>query len=241
MSERIVAVVLAGGLGTRLRSVLPDVPKPMAPVAGRPFVEWVLRYLAAQGVAEAVISTGYRAGVFTEHFAAHPVHGMREIRCVAEPEPMGTAGGFLFAASTVAPRPDAWLVLNGDSLILADLRPLFASSGDAALLALWMDDAARYGSLAVSEAGNLLGFCEKRPGPSWINSGVYLVRDALLTRFPPQRPLSWETDVFPNLLESGARIGVTRTRDPFIDIGLPETLAQAEAFIRENAGAFAER
>lgn len=209
----------------------------MAPVAGRPFVEWVLRYLAGHGLREAVISTGYRAEVFAEHFAAHAVPGMA-VSCIAEPEPMGTAGGFLLAATTVNPRPDAWLVLNGDSLILADLAPLLRSPHGAALLALWMEDAARYGSLDVSEAGDLIGFREKRPGPSWINGGVYFVRDELLARFPKKRPLSWETDVFPHLLETGVGIAVSRARAPFLDIGLPETLAQAESFIRENAPSF---
>lgn len=242
MSERTVAVVLAGGLGTRVRKVLPDLPKPMAPVAGRPFVEWVLRYLAAQGIREAIISTGYRAEAFADHFEMHAVPEMPCVRCVAEPEPMGTAGGFLFAAATVEVRPARWLVVNGDSLILADLAPLFASFRkpglEAALVALSMADASRYGSLDISSDDQLLRFREKCPQGSWINGGVYLLRDALLRRFPTQRPLSWEVDVFPQLLAAGIKVAASRVRAPFIDIGLPDTLRQADLFIRQNAAAF---
>jgi D-glycero-alpha-D-manno-heptose 1-phosphate guanylyltransferase len=239
----VSAVVLAGGLGTRLRGVLPDLPKPMAPVAGRPFVEWVVRYLFKQGVSAITISTGYRAEAFQMYFDTVRLPSGVLVRCVAEREAMGTAGGFLHAIEKSPSRPDVWLVLNGDSLVLQNLRPLLALLSNplvgGSILALWMNDASRYGSLHLA-ADRLLGFQEKRPGASWINGGVYLIRDSLLKDFPRQRPLSWETDVFPELLRCGHEIAATRTHAPFLDIGTPDTLAQAEVFITEHLQFFQE-
>ena len=238
---RIAAVILAGGFGTRLRSVLPDLPKPMAPVADRPFVEWAIRYLARQGIGRAILSTGYKAETIAQHFAQVAI-GDVVIRCILEPQPLGTAGGFLHAVEGAVDLPDAWLVLNGDSLTLIDLAPFFAllddPAVDGAVAALWMDDAARYGSLAFDSQGRLREFLEKRPGSSWINAGIYLIRQRVLERFPQKLPLSWETDVFPELLRQGARIQVHQARGAFLDIGLPESLAQAGAFIRENSSEF---
>ncbi len=237
MTATVAAVILAGGQGTRVRHLLPDLPKPMAPVAGQPFLAWVCRYLQTQGIARVAISSGFRAAAIAGHFHAHPVAGMT-ITCHAEPTPLGTAGGFLFAAEQTQPRPDAWLVLNGDSLVFADLAPLLAAVGPAAaaaaLLGLRVPDAARYGTLAVGPGGALAGFAEKRPGAGLINAGVYAFRAEALARFPATRPLSFETAVFPALLAAGLDLRVCQTDAPFLDIGTPETLAMAETFILEN-------
>jgi NDP-sugar pyrophosphorylase family protein len=240
--NQIAAVVLAGGFGTRVQHLLPDVPKPMAPVAGRPFLEWVVRYLAKQGVRQVVLSAGYRAEVIERHFAREPVPGLRCL-CVREEQPLGTAGGFLHAARASGWQPAAWLVLNGDSLALADLDPLRTALADpalgGALLARAVEDAARFGTLVTDERGDLVRFDEKRPGRAVINAGVYLLRAALLPHFGAQRPLSFEREVFPALLAGGARLRVHALACPFLDIGTPETLPQAEPFIRDNAGHFA--
>src|SRR4051812_31869760 len=100
----VAAVVLAGGFGTRIRHLLPGIPKPMAPVAGRPFIEHVVRYLAKGGVREIVLSTGYLAEVVASHFASQPVTDAR-VCCVPETEPLGTAGGFVHAATQSGLRP----------------------------------------------------------------------------------------------------------------------------------------
>jgi D-glycero-alpha-D-manno-heptose 1-phosphate guanylyltransferase len=231
-------VVLAGGLGTRLSGVLPDLPKPMAPVAGRPFVEWVIRYLGQQGIRDVVISTGFRADAFDSHFAGREIPGVESIRCIAEPSPLGTAGGFLHAASASELQPDAWLVLNGDSLLLCPLQPLLVIDAKAGLLARRMEDASRYGSLLLDDEHRLQRFLEKRPGAGLINGGVYLVSSGLLAEFPKKEPLSWEIDVFPTLLDSDATIRAVPVEAPFLDIGLPETLAEAERFVNENQSWF---
>ena len=236
--NQIAAVVLAGGFGTRVQHLLPDVPKPMAPVGGRPFLEWVVRYLAKQGVRQVVLSTGYRAEVIERHFASEPVTGMRCL-CVREEQPLGTAGGFLHSANTSALQPTAWLVLNGDSLALADLDPLRRALDDPALagaiLGRAVEDASRFGTLATDGRGDLARFDEKRPGRAVINAGVYLLRHELLARFAAQRPLSFEHEVFPALITAGALVRVHAVACPFLDIGTPETLPEAEAFVRGHS------
>src|SRR5579863_4163019 len=212
--DDVAAVVLAGGFGTRVRHLLADLPKPMAPVAGRPFLEWVLRYLSKQDVKRIVLSTGYHSEVVEKHFETQPVAGLR-VRCVPETEPLGTAGGFLHAVHGSGEKPRAWFVLNGDSLVFADLAATVAVLADpkcsGVIVGRAVTDAARYGTLAVGPSGKLLRFEEKRPGRGVINSGIYLLRNSVLERFPKQSPLSFEKDVFPSLLAEGAAIKVLST------------------------------
>lgn len=239
----VAAVILAGGFGTRIRHLLADLPKPMAPVAGRPFVEWVARFLARQGVTRLVLSTGYRAETIAEHFARHPLPGV-SIVCAPETEPLGTGGGVIQAAGGLGgPTPRLWLVLNGDSLAFADLAaaraPLLADPGVAGVIVgRYLADAGRFGTLDTNDEGRLLRFAEKRPGSGVINTGIYLLRHELLAEFPAQRPLSIEQDVFPTLLARGHRLQVVTTDAAFLDIGTPESLPEAEGFVREHASEF---
>jgi len=235
------AVVLAGGFGTRLRGVLSDLPKPMAPVLGRPFVEWIILSLRAAGVNDFVLSTGYLAEKIASHFEHQCPPGTR-VQCIEEDSPLGTAGGFIHAATSSGLHPTVWLVCNGDSAFSAPLEPAFAAMADpftdGVVLSLWQNDASRYGSLDIAADDLLRGFVEKRPGAAWINAGVYLFRSSLLSEFPTSRPLSFEVDVFPHLLASGKRFRVVRIEGNFLDIGLPESLALADGFIEANAAAF---
>jgi D-glycero-alpha-D-manno-heptose 1-phosphate guanylyltransferase len=238
---QIVAVVLAGGYGTRVQHLLPGVPKPMAEVAGRPFLEWVVRYLAKQGIRRVVLSTGYLAAVVERHFGKQPIAGVT-IRCVPETKPLGTGGGFLHAARNAGDEPPAWLVMNGDSLAFADLTAVAAPLSDDAtsgvVVGRFVPDASRYGTLGIGSAGELLRFIEKQPGSGVINSGIYLLRHSLLKESPQRTPLSLENDVFPSWLARGMRLQTVVTEAPFLDIGTPESLPQAEAFIRQNMEQF---
>ena len=274
-------IVLAGGQGTRIRHLCPDLPKPMIPAAGRPFIEWVIRWLAAQQVPQIVVSLGHLADAAEKYFCARPLahiahqpaemrasvgSRIREnsdrnspappdfarsrlqsdaqcgldklrIRTVREMTPLGTGGAIALAAQ-VTGAAEIVVVANGDSLVLADLRPVWPMLSDATIdgvvLGLEVDDASRYGRLEVDAHGRLRGFVEKQPGRGVINGGVYLFRRRLLERFPPQRPLSMETEVFPALLAAGARLAVYACQAPFLDIGTPDSLAQADRFIRTH-------
>lgn len=227
----LTAVVLAGGFGTRLRELHPDLPKPLIPLRGRPFLEWVLRHWARQGVRRFVISLGHLAQVAEAYLAARPADGL-EILTVVEPEPLGTGGAVRYAARQVQ-LSDPFLVMNGDSLVVGEAAwPLPC---DGAILGVPTPDAARFGTLDTGPGGRLLGFREKQPGAGIINAGVYLLRRPLLGLFGESTPLSIERDVFPKLLAEGADLRVTTVPGPLLDIGTPESLAGAEKFLDEHA------
>jgi len=238
-SEPAKAVILAGGAGTRVQHLLGDIPKPMAPVTGKPFLEWVVRFLAKQGVTDVTISTGYRAEYIAAHFDRLALPGV-SVRCRPESQPLGTAGGFLNAVADRLDEPGRWLVCNGDSLVLADLRAMRAMDAgmEAVFLGVDVPDCARFGSLETDSSGRLLRFVEKRPGGGLINAGVYLLARSLPPRFPSQRPLSFETDVFPALLASGVLMGVSPTSAPFLDIGSEATLGMASEFVTRHKNFF---
>ncbi len=240
-SDAPTAIVLAGGLGTRVSHLLGDLPKPMAPVLGRPFIEWVCRYLAKQGIQRILISTGHRGEKIARHFAGIQLAGVR-ISCHQESGQLGTAGGFLNALSTAGDSPHGWLVCNGDSLVVCSLGPFIAAVagrlGTAGVLGVSVADASRYGKLEVAADDRLVKFAEKTPGAGIINAGVYLFSGDLPRRFSSRRPLSFETDVFPDLLARGVPISVHAVEAPFLDIGVPDSLAQAADFVERNRGEF---
>ena len=236
------AVVLAGGAGTRIRHLHPETPKPLIPVAGRPFLEWICRYWMSQGVRSFVISLGHLAEAAERVIGEWSWPGI-EVRTVREETPLGTGGAARFAAAA-ASDGDPVVILNGDSLVVADLRGAWTLLDDAetegVVVGVEMEDASRFGTLRIGDSNELLGFEEKRPGSGWINAGIYIFRRALLERFPAAEPLSMEHDVFPSLLRGGVKLRVFRTQGDFIDIGLPESLAAADAFVAKHARELAQ-
>lgn len=230
-------VLLAGGFGTRVAHLLPGVPKPMAPVNGRPFVEWVIRFFVRCGAREFVLSTGHLSAVIEAHFAAVRIANS-SIVCRPETVPLGTAGGFLNAATGQSDPERGWLVANADSLVFADPTVLGREANkrgwDAAVLGLAVADTSRYGSLAVASDDRLTAFAEKKRGSGLINAGVYWFNPNVLVQFPDRRPLSFEFEVFPTLLACGRSVGVCSVSAPFLDIGTEQTLRKAEKFVRDN-------
>ncbi|MFM7440116.1 MAG: sugar phosphate nucleotidyltransferase [Snowella sp.] len=234
--DDIIAVVLAGGFGTRIKHLLPDVPKPMAEVAEKPFLSWVLTYLQRQGIEKALLSTGYLAEIIEQYAKTRLISDL-DLKCYPETSPLGTAGGFLNAVKQSEQNPKAWLVLNGDSLIFTDLAPLNQyledESVDGVILGVSVPDTSRFGSLVYDEQKTLLQFAEKQSGKGVINGGVYLLRNKLVQQFPTNFPLSFEYDIFPSLLQQNICLKVHPVTAPFLDIGTPDSLAQAESFIRQ--------
>jgi D-glycero-alpha-D-manno-heptose 1-phosphate guanylyltransferase len=241
---KCIAVILAGGLGMRLRHVLPHLPKSLAPVYGKPFLEWVIQFLAKQNIFRIIISTGYLADQI-EKFALRINAPRLELQCIKEDLPLGTAGGVLNVLERSNVKCDNVLILNGDSLALVDLSPLFSAleevSNGVALLGIWMSDAERYGTLEVNKFGLLEGFKEKHPGSGLVNVGVYLFRRHLLDGIQRGKPMSFEIDVFPSLINQGVGIKVIEVKAPFIDIGTEESLGGASLFFEKNSKYFSEK
>ena len=227
------AVVLAGGFGTRLRSVVSELPKPLAPVAGRPFVAYVLEQLAAAGVAEVVLAVGYRAEQVERAFGTG-FAGMR-ITYSHEHEPLGTGGAVCQALGqlTDAARAAApVLVANGDSYFGCDLAAFAKTHAtrrpDVSLALRHMEHADRYGLVDLGADGRIARFREKRPDASGlINAGLYLLDPAvLLGRDLPQR-FSLEADFFETHAAQLHLAGIP-LEGYFIDIGIPEDYARAQ-------------
>jgi NDP-sugar pyrophosphorylase family protein len=230
----VTVVILAGGKGTRLQGLFPDRPKPLVPVAGRPFLHWLTLWIAHHGPHYFVYSTGYMADQIEQWSSDGSLPGIDRL-CRREEQPLGTGGGLLNCLDLCR----EWLlVANGDAVVMDGIDQILMlreQSVDGAILGVEVPDASRYGSLEVGEGGWLHGFSEKVPGHGLINGGFYLFRkDLLLQHFKPGN-CSIETDIFPQLIDLGAKLKVVvRQNAPFIDIGTPETAYQAEDFVRRH-------
>jgi len=231
----LAAVVLAGGKGTRLQAVVRDRPKPLAPVAGRPFVAYLLDQLADAEIRRAVLSTGYLAEQFEE--AIGRKYREMEIVYAQEHEPLGTGGAIRFAGKLAD--ADQLLVMNGDSYCATNLSAYIdwhrAGNHDVSLLLVQVADASRYGTVDIARDGSVNAFLEKRPEPAagFINAGVYLLRREMLDELPAGAS-SIERDAFPAWL---ARFTVKGwiTDAEFIDIGIPTDYERSHEFMRRVA------
>jgi D-glycero-alpha-D-manno-heptose 1-phosphate guanylyltransferase len=224
------AVVLAGGMGTRLRSMVSEIPKPMAPVAGKPFLESVLRWLVGCGVQKAVLSVGYKWEVIRDHFGM-VFEGM-EIRYAVEEVPLGTGGAVALAMRETVSQQI--LVVNGDTIFPIDVSRLIAlqaGRGTGATLALKpMTNFDRYGTVELKD-GRIEAFLEKsHRDQGLINGGIYAMdRNFLSDRGLPAR-FSLEQDVLEKESGSGRLYGEVFDA-PFLDIGIPEDYLRAEQFL----------
>lgn len=220
------AIILAGGFGTRLREVVGDLPKPLAPIRGRPFLAWMLDSLRAQGFGRVVLATGYR-GDQVEDALGTDWHGMA-LEYSREPRPLGTGGAIALAAQRIS--SDSFFVVNGDTWLRLDYRAFDAKareSGARLGIALTrVNDVGRYGAIRT-EGSRVSGFVEKgSTGPGYINAGVYRVRRDLLKEFPRDEQFSFETQVLVPMVAREAVFAYTETSG-FIDIGVPDDYARA--------------
>ncbi len=221
------AIVLAGGLGTRLKARVPDLPKPMAPVAGRPFLEYVLDRLVAGGVTEVILSVGYRAESIEAHFGY--VYRGLVLRYAIETEPLGTGGAIVQALRGEDNAPV--LVLNGDTFLQVDIAELIRWYADApSLVAMVLKetpDVSRYGAVVLND-GRVEGFAEKgRAGPGLINAGIYVVMPEVFDRLGGAGKFSFEADVLQRYC-SELKPRAFVTNGYFIDIGIPEDFDRAQ-------------
>ncbi len=236
--RNVTTVILAGGKGTRLRGLHPDTPKPMIEVAGRPFLYWLTAWLAAHGLTRFVYSVGHQAQQIEQWCGGDDFPALQRV-CRCEPQPLGTGGGLLNCIDLC---DEFVLVANGDGLVMAGVDSLLdlrrAPRVEGGLIGVAVEDTARYGSLVIDSEGRLEGFREKIPGRGIVNGGLYLFRTALLKSLHQIGSLSIEHELIPRMIAAHADLRVVCPANvPFIDIGTPESLAEAERFVRTHLGA----
>ena len=223
------AIILAGGFGTRLQGVVKDLPKPMAPVNGRPFLTYILDYLIDYEYEKVVLSVGYLHEKIVDYFGRN--YKTLEIDYAVEEEPLGTGGGILFAMSKCS--TDNVLVINGDTMFKVDLTAFGRfhqeKKGLLSIVLREVEDVSRYGSVSVDDNGIITLFAEKQAssGKGFINGGVYLINKKLFEKYPQRQKFSFEKDLMTRFY----------TKEPFyamlsdgyfIDIGIPEDYARAQ-------------
>jgi len=232
------AIVLVGGEGTRLRPLTNDVPKPALTLVDRPFLAYMVEWLAAHGVTEIVFACGFLPDVLREALGDGEHAGVR-LRYVVEPDRRGTAGAIRFAADALGDElEDRFLALNGDVLTDLDLSALMrahAGRGARATIALYpVEDSAAYGLVEVDGEGRVLDFVEKtgEPVPGEINAGAYFLERSVLDLIAPEAEVSIEREVFPRLVGNG--LSALRLDGYWMDIGTPERYLQASWDILEG-------
>lgn len=228
----IEAIILAGGEGTRLRPVVADVPKPMAEVAGRPFLWWLLTRLSRHKVERVILSVWYKAEVIQDYFG-NAFNGM-EIEYSVESEPLGTGGAIRLALEQAG--QERVVVLNGDTYTDVNVGQLLArlemSGVDLCIAVVHLNDVARYGSVVMDEKKDrIIGFDEKRGSSAgYINAGIYGLRRDIFVKHPVPEKFSFERDFLTKQIAVLQPIAF-RSVQALIDIGVPEDYALAQTFI----------
>jgi len=230
----ITAVILAGGLGTRLRPAVFDKPKVLAEVCGRPFLSYLLDQLCRAGTREVILCTGYMGDMVQKIYG--DTYKSLHLLYSLEDEPIDTGGAIRLATPLF--KSDVVLVMNGDSYIDADIVSyvdwFFEKDRQASILLTRVSDTGRYGMVKAEKDESVLAFEEKgvARGSGWINAGVYLLKKSLIVSIPPGKVFSLERDFFPSLVRKGL-LGY-QCKGSFIDIGTPESYATAEKFFSER-------
>ena len=218
-------LILAGGLGTRIRGMFPDEPKSMISFNGKPFLEHQIAFLAGQGFRHFVLCVGYKAEPIEAHFGNGKQFGV-EIAYSREVTPLGTGGALRYAAAHI---DGAVLVLNGDTYLAMDygaMAAYHAAHADAigSIAVCEVEDTARYGQVVLDDAQRITAFREKAVarGRGMVNAGVYIFEPEILDYIPKGEKTSLEQTVFPALLAADERLYGHPIREQFVDIGTPE-------------------
>jgi mannose-1-phosphate guanylyltransferase len=235
----VQAIVLVGGEGTRLRPLTLTTPKPALTLVDRPFLAYMIEWLAGHGVAEVVLACGFLPEALREALVGEEERAGTIIRYVVEPEPRGTAGAIRYAAEQLGEAlGDRFLALNGDVLTDLDLTALLRVHRERAAratLGLYpVEDAAAYGLVETAAGGEVHAFTEKtgEPIPGEINAGTYVLERSVLDLIPPGENVSIERDVFPRLVANG--LHGLRLDGYWMDIGTPARYLAASWDILER-------
>lgn len=229
------AIILCGGAGLRLRSINADAPKAMARVAGRPFLELLLRQLRRHKFQRVVLAVGYQRDVIRSHFGdcAFDLH----VEYSDEPRPLGTGGALRNAVKLI--KSDSCLIMNGDSYTDADLLTFVnehsRTQADVSLVVVPTDGREDCGSVFADNDGCLVRFEEKttRVGCSYLSAGIYIVARHLLCTIPSDVPISLEKELFPRWLAEGKEMRVSGSSTRCVDIGTPERYLIAQTLLAD--------
>jgi len=229
------ALIIAGGEGERLRPLTSDRPKPMIEVAGTPILEHQVRWLASQGVSEAVLLCGYKADVIQRHFGDGSRFGLR-VHYSLEEEPLGRGGALKLGSRLLPPGEDTAIALNGDILTNQPLAPLlrYHQRKNAAATVMLTPLRSQYGIARLDRGGRITTFDEKPLLPHWINAGLYVVSREFLRRLPDRG--DHETTTFPELAAEGRLFGY-RSRAYWRSVDTFKDLTQAAAEVEALATA----
>ncbi|RTI88589.1 D-glycero-D-manno-heptose 1-phosphate guanosyltransferase [Campylobacter jejuni] len=210
------AIVLCGGLGTRLKSVIKDIPKPMAPINNKPFLEFIFTYLKKQKIDEIILAVSYKYEIIQEYFKDEFLD--IKVRYSIEKDPLGTGGAIKQALELI--KEDS-LVLNGDTFFDIDLNKMKLNESKICLALKKMNDFDRYGSVELDKMGNITSFKEKQYlKQGFINGGIYLISKDIFQDFHLESKFSFEEFLQENYKNLKARAEIFE--DYFIDIGIPE-------------------
>lgn len=227
------AIILAGGLGTRLRSVVSDVPKPMAPVAGKPFLDYLIRYLIKQGVSRIILSVGYKGDIIIEYFQSNPC-GV-ELSFAFEKEPLGTGGAIMNGVKMC--QGESCLVLNGDTFFTMDYLTFSENHKEnrasiSMALRHLIGHNSRYGK-AILEGERVVRFDSSSESEcGWINAGSYLINRELLYCFDLPEKFSFEQDFIEKNIQKLNLFGY-KSDATFFDIGVPDDYHEAAIFLKK--------
>jgi NDP-sugar pyrophosphorylase family protein len=229
MPEIPDVIILSGGFGLRLRGVIGETPKPMAPIAGRPFMELLLKQLKRHGFSRVILSVGYKQEVIREYFGEE-VFGL-ELLYSIETSPLGTGGALRKAASYI--RTETALVMNGDSYTDADLSRLVrehaGNNADVTVVVI-PETRSDAGSVVLDRNAKVKTFAEKRlvPESRYLSAGIYMLNRGLVGTIPTAAKISLEEQLFPEWLADGKSIDAFISEGPCTDIGTPERYQKAQ-------------
>jgi len=229
------AIILAGGRGTRLKSVIPDLPKSLAPINGTPFLDILLSRLnLCPRIQRVILAVGYRGDMIVNRYREDRSYNF-VLRFSKETRLLGTGGAVKKALSQA--ETDIVIVQNGDTLVEIDYEDLIEahlrSNAPLTIALIKVSDTARYGAVEVDLDRKILAFREKvdSGGPGFINAGLYIFQRNIFCDVPDHKTLSLEKDLIPNMIKPSAYGYIARGR--FIDIGIPETYQYAEQYLKE--------
>lgn len=233
-AENLSIMILAGGLGTRLRSVCPDLPKVICEFHGRPFLTYLLDQLLILHPKEVVLCTGYKAELVRKKLGNE--YKTIHLKYSEEKSSLGTGGAVRLGMAHC--EGENILAMNGDSYCDINAKEFVRAhkekNAEASIVIVRVDDVSRYGSVKFGEDGRVNGFLEKGKlsGEGWINAGWYLFKKKVICEIVEGKKVSLEKDVFPKLIERG--FFAYRTEGKFIDIGTPESYFKTEKFLIEG-------